>query len=792
MLPRVTTRLVTALVFLSGALPPAVSAADVSIENLRDHVAFLASDDLGGRDSGEPGLEVAAEYLARVFSDLGLEPAGDRGSFFQHFTVPYGADFGARLGVSLDHGDESERLWAPWTEAFPIGFGESGPVDAPVVFAGYGITTGDDDRKNGLEYDDYAGLDVKGKVVVILRFTPRSATKDGPFGGRRSPHAPFIAKLSLARKLGAAGVVFATPPGETPAGAETKSVENFRGFSRQVAPRHPTLPAVMVPTHVLEELFERVGRNLEETVKEIDAELQPRSFALPDVRLRLDTRRGYRVLRNVAARLKGKGELARETVIIGGHYDHIGRYGSQVAAKNFGEIHNGADDNASGVAGILELARVFSGREKTPGRSLLFLCFSGEEIGLLGSRHWVKAPRRFRVTRATSLIDRSAAPHNPHEAPAPGVGNGAPPEKAPGGRPTGKAVRMVQPGTLLTATGAAARGFLEVRSRGRLWIEASAVEQVAGPEPLSRVVAMVNLDMIGRAKDDLQVTVIGSDSSEVFAPLLDGVSKSEKLTVRRSRGMRGGGSDHTHFLRNGIPALFFFTGMHRQYNTPEDDLDRLNLEGMRRIVSLIASSVEVLREMPEAPPFSQSAAVASSQDHGRPKLGVIVDPRYRGRGARVMEVAEDSPAEGAGLQPGDAIIAFAGNRVDSYESLVAAVEEVDPGSEIPVKLLRAGETLEVTARFPARAGGFRVSFGSVPDYAFEERGVRFDDIRPGTSAAEAGVKPGDVLVMWSGKEVEDVTHWTGLLAAQKPGDEVKITVRRGDETLEFNVKLKAR
>ncbi len=793
MLPRVTTRLVAALVFLGGALPPAVSAddLDVSVEKLRDHVAFLASDDLGGRDSGEPGLEVAAEYLARVFSDLGLEPAGDRGSFFQHFTVPFGADFGARLGVSVDHGDEVERSWAPWTEAFPMGFGESGPVDAPVVFAGYGITTSDDDREKGLEYNDYAGLDVKGKVVVILRFTPRSATKDGPFGGRRSPHAPFIAKLSLARKLGAAGVVFATPPGESPAGAETKSVENFRGFSRKVAPRHPTVPAILVPTHVLEELFERVGRNLEETVKEIDAELQPRSFALPDVRIRLDTRRGYRVLRNVAARLKGKGELARETVIIGGHYDHIGRYGSQVAARNFGEIHNGADDNASGVAGILELARVFSGRDEAPGRSLLFLCFSGEEIGLLGSRHWVKAPRRFRVTRATSLIDRSASPHHPH-APAPGGGNGGPSEKAPGGHPTGKAVRTVQPGTLLTATGAAAEGFIEVRSRGRLWIEESAVEQVAGPEPLSRVVAMVNLDMIGRAKDDLQVTVIGSDSSEVFAPLLDGVSKSEKLTVRRSRGMRGGGSDHAHFLRNGIPALFFFTGMHRQYNTPEDDLDRLNLDGMRRVVSLVASTVERLRAMPEAPPFSQSAAVASSQTHGRPKLGVVVDPRYRGRGARVLEVSEDSPAEGAGLQPGDAIIAFAGNRIDSYESLVAEVEEVSPGREIPVKLLRAGGTLEVVARFPGRSGGFRVSFGSVPDYAFEERGVRFDDIRPETAAALAGVKPGDVLVIWAGKEVEDVTHWTALLGAHKPGDEVKITVRRGDEKLELSVKLKAR
>jgi hypothetical protein len=618
---------------------------------------------------------------------------------------------------------------APWTEAFPMGFGESGPVDAPVVFAGYGITTGDEDRKGGLEYDDYAGLDVKGKVVVILRFTPRGAAEDGPFGGRSSPHAPFIAKLSLARRLGAAGVVFATPPGETPAAAETESVENLRGFSRQVAPRHATLPAVVVPTSVLEELFEQAGRSLAATVREIDADLRPRSFELPGVRVRMDTARGYRVLRNVAARLRGEGELARETVVIGGHYDHIGRYGAQVASKNFGLIHNGADDNASGTAGILELARVFAERGKAPGRSLLFLCFSGEEIGLLGSRHWVKAPRRFRVTRAATLVDRPA-PHDPHGTAAqPGGGGG--PSTAPGGHPAGKPVRTVQPGALLTATGNAEGGLLEVRSPGRLWIEASAVEQVAGPEALSSVAAMVNLDMIGRAKDDLQVTVIGADSSRAFDPLLDEVSEAEKLAVRRSRGMRGGGSDHTHFLRSGIPALFFFTGMHREYNTPDDDLDRLNLDGMRRILSLVAACVGRLRTAPESPPFDESTAVASAEGHGRPRLGVVVDPLYSGPGAQVTEVVEESPAEGAGLHAGDAIVALGGKRVDSYEDLLAAVEEISPGSEVAIRLLRAGETIELTASFPSRSGGFRVSFGSVPDYAFEERGVRFDDIREG-------------------------------------------------------------
>ena len=791
MSPRVTRRLITAACLVSGFVlgPALASGVEISVEKLRDHVAFLASDELAGRESGGPGVEVAAEYLARTFAALGLEPAGDEGSYFQQFTVPYGADFGTLLGVTLELENDFERQWAPWIEALPMGFGEAGAVDAPVVFAGYGITTSEEDREKGLSYDDYAGLDVKGKVVVVLRFTPRSGVDDDPFGGRRSPHAPFIAKLSLARKLGAAGIVFVTPPGHPQAGSENKSVENLQGFARQAAPRHPTLPAVLAPTRVVAELLASAGRSLDRIVGEIDAKLEPQSFAFRGVKLRMDTRRGYRVLRNVAARLKGTGELARETIAIGGHYDHIGRYGGQVSPQNFGLIHNGADDNASGVAGLLELARVFAERGPAPGRSLLFLCFSGEEIGLLGSRHWVRAPRRFRVKRSTPLLERPSAQH--HSVPP---GSGSPPGEG-AAPPDSNGAASAEPGTLLSATGEAVAGLLEVRHprrRGKYWVAESAVEQTTGPEPLHRIAAMVNMDMIGRAKSDIAVSVIASDSSEAFGPLLDALSESEALPVRRSRGLRGGGSDHTHFLRRGIPTLFFFTGMHRQYNTPDDDTERLNFEGMKRIVSLIAASVERLSTMAEAPPFSSRPEVAGRGAHGRPRLGVEVDPGFSQRGARVSGVTEDTPAAGAGLKTGDVIIRFAESRVESFEDLVVAVGDVSPGSAVTVTVLRDGEKVEMKARFPGRSGGFRVSFGSVPDYAFEERGVRFDDIRPGTAAAEAGVKAGDVLVLWGGKEVEDVTHWTGMLGAHKPGDEVRISVRRGKETLELRVKLRRR
>ena len=191
------------------------------------------------------------------------------------------------------------------------------------------------------------------------------------------------------------------------------------------------------------------------------------------------------------------------------------------------------------------------------------------------------------------------------------------------------------------------------------------------------------------------------------------------------------------------------------------------------------------------PAFAQGSAGGSSANSDRPMLGIIIDPNHEGDGVKINEVIEDSVAEKGKLKVGDVIVAFGDTRVKALTDLQKALED-RPQGKIKLKVLRGGSEKNAEVEFPTRQGGFRVSFGSVPDYAYDEKGVRFEDIRPATPAAAAGVKPGDVLVRWAGKEVRDVQHWTELLGGHKPGDKVEIEVMRDKKAVKMTVLLKAR
>jgi hypothetical protein len=739
-----------------------------SAERLFSHISYLAQDELGGRDSGEPGLEVAAEYIANRFREYGLEPAGDRGGYFQHFHVPFGADFGGTAGATLSLPGGVEIAWMAGADVEAFGFGDQQVVDAPLVFAGYGITAADEERNRGIEYDDFAGIDVKGKALIVFRYVPRSERAGNPFGGRRSRHAPFTAKLARAKEKGAAGVIFVTPPGADD--------EGIYGVAHRASPRQPTLPAVVADRGAVEELLALHGRSLPQLVEEIDRTLEPRSFELPETRIRFSTVRRHIRLRNVAARLHGSDPaLSHQALVIGAHYDHIGRFGGQVAPANLGKVHNGADDNASGVAGLLELARLFAA-SGAPRRSLVFVCFSGEEIGLLGSRHWVAAPRRFITRRLARAYE---APPRSRQAQESGPGESAP-------------YLLLEGGTALEATGKFAGGLVEVKllsSGAAAWVEPSSLQQVSGPQPLHEVIAMINLDMIGRAKEDAAVSVLGAQSALEFPDLLEALSGEVQLPIKAGGGSFAGGSDHTSFFNRGIPVLFFFTGMHAQYNTPGDEAHTINVDAQRRIVDLVWRASERLASASAPPRFNHEAlASAGGRGRGRPRLGVELDTRYSGPGVRVVETLADSPAARAGLRSGDLILRLGGEPVRSTEELLSAIERVSEGP-LAVLIRRDGREQEVRVELPAARRGFRVRFGSVPDYSFGERGVRFEDIRPDTPAARAGVQPGDVLVRWGTQEIGDVEEWTRLLGEHQPGDKVRITVRRGGELLELEVRL---
>ena len=750
---------------LAGWNVNSVLAEDLAPDTakIRDHVAYLASDDLGGRDSGEPGLEVAAEYIARFYKKYGLEPAGDNGSFFQYFTIPQGACFVQNAGAVVEFEDGGGLSWTPDSEVAAFGFTDGKTIEAPLAFVGYGITTNEREKNRGLDYDDYAGIDVKGKVVIILRYTPRYSASETPFGGRRSRHAPFTAKIENARKHGAVGVIFATPTG--------RPDQDCYGVVHRAAPRQPTMPALYARRAGIDHLLRRSGETVGRLVKKIDRDLKPSSFELKGSKIRFATARRHLLLRNVAGKLPGSDpKLAAETIVIGGHYDHIGRFGNQVAEKNLGQIHNGADDNASGTAGIIELARLLSSGPR-PKRSFVFVAFSGEEIGLFGSRHWVNATRYFTTTEATTALESAPNPH---------------------GSPKG-ATLLWEAGTLLQATGSFQWSHFQVKTLGGEsgWVKTSELKQVEGPTPLHSVTAMINLDMIGRGKEGGAVTVLGANSSAAFPPMLEAISKNIGLPIKLNKGLGGGGSDHANFIRRKIPVMFFFTGMHSQYNTPQDDLETVNAAFEARIIDMAWKSALKLAAAENRPAFAQGSAGSSSANPDRPMLGIIIDPDHEGAGVKITEVVEDSVAEKGKLEVGDVIIAFGETRVKELADLRKALEG-RPQGKIKLRVIRGGSEKDAEVEFPTRQGGFRVSFGSVPDYGYAEKGVRFEDIRPSTPAAEAGVKPGDVLVRWAGKEVRDVQHWTELLGSHKPGDKVEIEVRREKKTVKMTVLLKAR
>ena len=750
---------------LSGLVPPPAVAEELApdVKIIRDHVTYLSSDDLAGRDSGEPGLEVAAEYLARFYAEYGLEPAGDNGTYFQHFTIPQGACFVQDAGAVIEFEGGGSISWTPDSEVAAFGFTDGKPVEAPLAFVGYGITTNDREKGRGLDYDDFNGIDVKGKVVIILRYTPRYSASENPFGGRRSRHAPFNAKIANARANGAVGVIFVTPTGQPD--------QDCYGVVHRAAPRQPTMPALYARRGSIDRILRGSGETVSRLVKKIDKGLKPASFELKGAKIRFTTARRHLLLRNVAGKLPGSDpKLAAETIVIGGHYDHIGRFGNQVAEKNLGKIHNGADDNASGTAGIIELARLLSSG-KRPKRSFVFVAFSGEEIGLFGSRHWVNAPRYFTTTTATTAFENTPNPHGGNK---------------------GAAV-LWETGTLLKATGSFQWGHFEVKTLDGEsgWVKTTDLKQVEGPTPLHSVIAMINLDMIGRGKDDGAVTVLGAHSSAAFPPMLEKISKDVGLPIKLNKGLGGGGSDHANFVRRKVPVIFFFTGMHGQYNTPEDDISTVNIPFEARILNMAWKTSLELAGAKGRPAFAQSSAGGSGTNSDRPMLGIIIDPEHEGAGVRINEVVEDSVAEKGKLKVGDVIVAFGEARIKELADLQKALEG-RPQGKIKLKVMRGGSEKNAEVEFPTRQGGFRVSFGSVPDYGYGEKGVRFEDIRPSTPAATAGVKAGDVLTRWAGKEVRDVQHWTELLGGQKPGDKVEIEVIRDKKVVKMTVELKAR
>jgi aminopeptidase YwaD len=349
--------------------------------NLRKHVAYLASDKLEGRRTGEKGATAAAEYVAKSFANARLTPGfkntKGKGNFLQPFPYVAGVKPGENNLLRIIPSDPThENKMEAGVNFQPFGNSINGDVaSAPLVFAGYGITTADK------KYDDYSGLDVNGKIVLVFDGTP-----DGP----REQFGSFNihAKANLAKERGAKAVIVIARS------------DDFKADPLSRLTYEPTIGDTAIPVlaimreHGAELLSAGVAdsKDLFAVEKQVAAKTAAMPVITATAKLKVDLVKKTTEAYNVIGLLEGTDPvLKNEAIVIGAHYDHLGRGGSGSLAANSIEIHHGADDNASGTAAVIELARHFA-KEKKNKRTLIFMAFGGEEEGLLGSKYYVNNP----------------------------------------------------------------------------------------------------------------------------------------------------------------------------------------------------------------------------------------------------------------------------------------------------------------------------------------------------------------------------------------------------------------
>jgi aminopeptidase YwaD len=344
-------------------------------ESFMEHLRYLASDELKGRGNGSEELERAAEYIAGQFREVGLLPAGEGGTYFQEFEVTLGQGLGSSNQVTFQFKGGPVQL-TPGEDYIPLTSGSQNHVEGPLVFVGFGITAPE------LDYDDYGDLDIEGQVVVAFEHEPQEKVEGSVFDGNElTPYATALYKIMNARSRGASALILLPD-----------SFNHPEGVSR--LPEGPQVAHLGIHTvRLTEEWGERLlgesGRDPDEIIGLINGQLTPQSVALDySGVVDLDVIKVRRTVRNVLGFIPGQTETV---VILGAHYDHLGLGSNRSLSPDLkGQVHNGADDNASGTAGLLQLAQEFS--ESSPRHGLLFIAFAGEELGLLGSRYYAEHP----------------------------------------------------------------------------------------------------------------------------------------------------------------------------------------------------------------------------------------------------------------------------------------------------------------------------------------------------------------------------------------------------------------
>ena len=352
-----------------------ISNPEITTEEINSHISYLASDELKGRDSGSDEILEAAEYIADEFAEYGLKPAFE-GDYFQEFPFIKTIELtnNNNLTFNLNGKEISPKLRDDY---ITVPFSGNAEVNAQLVFAGFGISAAD------LEYDDYAGIDVKDKIVIVFRNTPEPNVPHSEF----DEFSPLRKKASVARDKGAAAIIFINPYDEN------KTSDDLVEFTFDRGGSITGFSVVSIRRNIIEDILKEEGINLKEVCNKIIETKKPSSIELKNSLAKISTevKEVEAISWNIGGILEGNDPvLKNEWIIIGAHFDHLGMGGEgSLYRGDEAQIHNGADDNASGTTGVLELAEKFASVKSQLKRSIAFFTFSGEELGLLGSNYLV-------------------------------------------------------------------------------------------------------------------------------------------------------------------------------------------------------------------------------------------------------------------------------------------------------------------------------------------------------------------------------------------------------------------
>jgi hypothetical protein len=553
---------------------------DVTVSELQGHIKYLASDSLKGRLTGSPGDSLAAEYIKNKLTSYGLVPLSGDG--LQRFKVTKKVIAGKSNSLTV-----KAVNYTVDKDFMPLAFSSNDEKESEVIFAGYGFNINTD----SLKWNDYKGIDVKGKWVMILRGDPETENNKSPF-------VQFSAdrdKALLAKDMGASGVLMVSGPVFDP--QDAFEALNLEGYSVDI-------PVLRIKKEIADVILSKSKNNIAALENKLNSSRKPSSFSIKvTVNGKAEIVRELANTRNVVMMLPGEDK--NEYIIIGAHFDHLGMGGpgSGSRALDTVGIHHGADDNASGVAMMLELAEKFADTKGSHKRSIIFLAFSGEEEGLLGSKHYVDDP---------------------------GV-------------------------------------------------------------DLTKVNAMINLDMVGRLNETKNLQISGVGTAGGLKNIV--YAKTDTSVIKLTLSEEGyGPSDHSSFYGKNIPVLFYFTGAHMDYHTPTDTWEKINYKGMVEISGLIFNVAKELATENTRLQFKEAGPKSEVGRYPRRKgiaLGIM--PDFAGvikNGLRADFVTPGKPAALGGMQKGDIITFINGRPVNNIQDYMFRMGQLKHGETISVEVLR--------------------------------------------------------------------------------------------------------